>query len=350
MVQAVVAWSAPCEAAAGGPAGTDAARALERAGVDLLVLEVGTTARLDPVPVLSAVARATDRIGLVAALPVAEQPPFLLARALGTLDHVSRGRSGWLVDERRPSLVVQDDTGRWQDAAGCPDAQWAEAVAEHVDVACALWDSWDADAVVADRVSGRFVDHTRVRPVHAQGRYFRSRGPLNNPRPPQGRPVLVGTATSTPAGVRLPAARVDVVVVRAADAAAAAGAVAAVRRHTPAPVLVAVLPDLPGAPVASDPARPAVPLTGPPEVVTHLGLQLLAGSGADGLVLCAPLDPRTASVVAGDLLPRWREAGALGPAPRGGFLRDRLLAVAAGDPAGADPVPGPVDLVDGGVR
>lgn len=342
VVQAVVAWSAPCEAAVGGPAATDAARALERAGVDLLVLEVGRTARLDPVPVLSAVARATGRLGLVAALPVAEQPPFLLARALGTLDHVARGRSGWLVDEHRPGLVVRDDTDRWQDADGCSDAQWAEVVAEHVDVTCALWDSWDPDAVVADRVTGRFVDHTRVRPVHAEGRYFRSRGPLNNPRPPQGRPVLVGSATATSAGVRLPAARVDVVVVRADDAAAAVAAVAVVRRSTPAPVLVAVAPDLPGA-RARRPADPAVPLTGGAEDVARRALEVLQDSGADGLVLCAPLDPRTVSVVAGDLLPRWREAGAVGPGPRRGFLRDRLLAIAPGDL-------GPVDLVDGGVR
>jgi N-acetyl-S-(2-succino)cysteine monooxygenase len=42
-------------------------------------------------------AAATRRIGLAATLPTTFYPPFLLARLMTTLDHLSRGRIAWNV-------------------------------------------------------------------------------------------------------------------------------------------------------------------------------------------------------------------------------------------------------------
>ena len=46
------------------------------------------------------------------------------------------------------------------------------------------------DAMVIDQENEIFADPAKVHPVHFEGRYFRSRGPLSAPRSPQGRPVI----------------------------------------------------------------------------------------------------------------------------------------------------------------
>jgi hypothetical protein len=314
----IVAWTSPSDPAVAGAAALDAVRALDRYGVDLLALEqVPGTARMDPVPALTAFARVTRRIGLVAGSPVADQPPFLLARALGTLDLVSGGRSGWLVDETRPDLVVTDDTVRWQNSAGADHEEWAQAVAEHVDVACALWNSWEPDAVVVDREREVFVDHTKVHTVDARGRYFSSRGPLNNPPPPQGRPVLLGVSQ---VGQPQPSAAVDVVVVRAAELGQVVDLVASVRADSPVPVLVPVVAGIEGTPVTD---AVALRVGGTAATVAAELSRLVEMTGADGVLLHGDLDPRTVHGTLGALVPEW------GPAPADtGHLRDRLLAFA----------------------
>jgi FMN-dependent oxidoreductase (nitrilotriacetate monooxygenase family) len=59
-----------------------------------------------------------------------------------------------------------------------------------------LWDSWADDAVLDDRESGRYADRTRVRPIDHVGPHYKVTGPLNLPRSPQGRPVLVQAGSS----------------------------------------------------------------------------------------------------------------------------------------------------------
>src|SRR5205823_5528285 len=62
---------------------------------------------------------------------------------------------------------------------------------EFMSVVKALWDSWAADAVVDDRASGLYAKPDRIRPANHRGDFYRVAGPLNLPRCPQGRPVLV---------------------------------------------------------------------------------------------------------------------------------------------------------------
>jgi FMN-dependent oxidoreductase (nitrilotriacetate monooxygenase family) len=59
-----------------------------------------------------------------------------------------------------------------------------------------LWDSWADDAVLDDRASGRYADPRKVRPINHAGAYYKVKGPLNLPRSPQGRPVLVQAGSS----------------------------------------------------------------------------------------------------------------------------------------------------------
>ena len=44
----------------------------------------------------------------------------------------------------------------------------------------ALWASWEPGAIIADRHSGVLVDHTKVHAVNLEGRFYKTRGPLNS--------------------------------------------------------------------------------------------------------------------------------------------------------------------------
>jgi FMN-dependent oxidoreductase (nitrilotriacetate monooxygenase family) len=88
---------------------------------------------------------------------------------------------------------------------------------EFTELVCQLWESWEADAIVDDADGGVFADHTKVHPIDFVGQYFRSRGPLNTARPPQGRPVLV-QAGGSPRGREFAAKNADSIIASATDA------------------------------------------------------------------------------------------------------------------------------------
>jgi FMN-dependent oxidoreductase (nitrilotriacetate monooxygenase family) len=73
-----------------------------------------------------------------------------------------------------------------------------------------LWDSWDADAFLYDKMSGLFYDERKLHVLHHQGKYFTVRGPLNVAPAPQRHPVIV-QAGASPDGRELAAATADVV-------------------------------------------------------------------------------------------------------------------------------------------
>ena len=73
-----------------------------------------------------------------------------------------------------------------------------------------LWDSWAADAVIDDRTGGFYARRERIRPINHRGAFYSVAGPLNMPRCPQGRPVLV-QAGSSDTGRRFAARYADAV-------------------------------------------------------------------------------------------------------------------------------------------
>ncbi|SJN40007.1 Nitrilotriacetate monooxygenase component A [Luteococcus japonicus LSP_Lj1] len=140
---------------------------------------------LDPVVTLTAIARETERIGLVATSSTTFNEPYNLARQFKALDVVSHGRAGW-------NAVTTSDP-----AAA---ANYGQAVAERperygrahemLQVVEALWGSWGQDAWLKDKASGRFVDVSKVQPVNLQGQHVASRGHLPIPPSEQGQPVV----------------------------------------------------------------------------------------------------------------------------------------------------------------
>src|SRR5690606_33552628 len=50
---------------------------------------------LEPITLLSALAAVTDKIGLIGTASTTYSLPYTLARQFASLDHLSKGRSGW---------------------------------------------------------------------------------------------------------------------------------------------------------------------------------------------------------------------------------------------------------------
>ena len=63
------------------------------------VLEKGAahaeSKKIDPAVLVPYLAQATKHLGIVPTLSVSEYPPYLLARLVNSLDHVTEGRIGW---------------------------------------------------------------------------------------------------------------------------------------------------------------------------------------------------------------------------------------------------------------
>jgi FMN-dependent oxidoreductase (nitrilotriacetate monooxygenase family) len=105
---------------------------------------------------------------------------------------VSGGRAGW-------NIVTTADRSSAQNfgLADRPDHRdrYVRA-AEFLEVSLKLWDSWEDDAALADKESGRFARPDRIHAIEHEGDFYSVRGPLNVPRPPQGHPLLIQAGSS----------------------------------------------------------------------------------------------------------------------------------------------------------
>jgi FMN-dependent oxidoreductase (nitrilotriacetate monooxygenase family) len=161
-------------------------------------LYVGPNARhniqavFEPITLLSAIATATEHIGLIATASTSYHEPFNLARVFASLDHISGGRAGWNI----VTSASDAEARNFNRVGAASHADRYDRAAEFVDVALKLWDSWEPDALVLDAASGVFADTDKVHPIAHVGEYFRVQGPLNTPRIPQGRPLLVQAGSS----------------------------------------------------------------------------------------------------------------------------------------------------------
>ncbi|WP_329369901.1 LLM class flavin-dependent oxidoreductase [Streptomyces sp. NBC_01483] len=193
------------------------AQLAERGGLDFVTLG-DTFARPGPdaLAVLSRLAPATRRIGLVPTVTITHTEPFHVQAAVATLDWVSRGRAGWQLDV---STTEGEARLFGRRHAAPADALWREA-GEIAEVAARLWDSWEDDAEIRDEATGRFIDREKLHHVDFRGATFFVKGPSIVPRPPQGHPVRVVDATEGPAR-RVAARYADVALVRVAGPAQA---------------------------------------------------------------------------------------------------------------------------------
>ena len=202
-----------------------AVREFERAGLDLFIIEDSLTVpdtyggsaevslaqasfapKHDPLALVPYLLSATEHLGIVPTISASFYPPFTAARLLATLQHFSNGQLGWNVVTSGSDLAAQN-YGLDQQIEH--DLRYEKAE-EFVDVVRKLWRSWEPDAILEDARAGIFADHTKVRPIHHDGEFFKVRGPLNTAPLPE-EPVLV-QAGASPRGKAFAGANADVAI------------------------------------------------------------------------------------------------------------------------------------------
>ena len=67
---------------------------------------------------------------------------------------------------------------------------------EHLAVVQGLWDSFEDDAFVRDKKSGKYFDKGKMHPLNYEGEFFKIQGPLNIERSPQGQPIIFQAGAS----------------------------------------------------------------------------------------------------------------------------------------------------------
>ena len=148
---------------------------------------------LEPITVLAAVAVATSRVGLIATASTTYTEPFNLARQFASIDHISNGRAAWNIvtswlataarklrrrrpgQPRRPLRPRRGVHGGRQGAVG------------QLGRGCGHRRPGARDLRAAASASDRSI----IAAISTQ-----VAGPLNMPRCPQGRPVLVQAGSS----------------------------------------------------------------------------------------------------------------------------------------------------------
>lgn len=148
--------------------------------------------QLEPLTLLAGLAVATQHIGLGATVSTSFFEPYNLARQFASIDHMSGGRAAWNIVTSANDFAARNfGLDRLP-----PHGDRYKRAAEFTDIVRKLWDSWEDDAFVRDRESGRFFDPAKQQVVDHDGPYFKLHGALNIERSPQGRPVLIQAGAS----------------------------------------------------------------------------------------------------------------------------------------------------------
>ena len=148
--------------------------------------------RFEPLTLLSALSTLTSKIGLVGTVSTTYSEPFNIARQFASLDKISGGRAGWNV----VTSPLQGSAGNFNKGNHPEHALRYEMAGEYLEVAQGLWDSWEDDAFIRDRETGKFYDEDKVHTLDHNGKFFNAKGPLNIDRSKQGQPVIFQAGAS----------------------------------------------------------------------------------------------------------------------------------------------------------
>ncbi|MGA9662055.1 MAG: LLM class flavin-dependent oxidoreductase [Pseudomonas alloputida] len=147
----------------------------------------------DPLLLVSAMAAVTRHLGFGLTANLTYEAPYLFARRLSTLDHLSNGRVGWNIvtgyldsAARAMGLAQQPEHDRRYDQAD-----------EYLQVLYKLLEgSWADDAVVADRQHRVYATPDKVRKVQHLGEFYKVEGYHLCEPSPQRTPVLFQAGSS----------------------------------------------------------------------------------------------------------------------------------------------------------
>lgn len=128
----------------------------------------------DPVALVTWLSAVATKLGFAVTMSTTFYPPFLLARTLATLDHLTRGRIGWNIVSSTSSAEARNFG---LDDLPAHDERY-ERADEYMEVCSRLWESWDADAVEMDMEARVFADPTKVHRVDFKGKWYKTQGPF----------------------------------------------------------------------------------------------------------------------------------------------------------------------------
>jgi len=141
----------------------------------------------DPALLIPAMAHATKHLGFAFTSSIQQYHPYIFARLVSTLDHLTKGRIAWNIVT---SYLESGARGIGQPGL-LPHDERYDAAEDYVEICYKLWEgSWRDDAVVKDRERGIYADPAKVRDIHHDGKYFSSHGCHLSEPSPQRTPVL----------------------------------------------------------------------------------------------------------------------------------------------------------------
>jgi FMN-dependent oxidoreductase (nitrilotriacetate monooxygenase family) len=161
---------------------------------------------LEPLMIATSMAAVTKKIGFIVSNSTTFNQPYSLARSILSLDHLSGGRVGWnVVTAYDPRAAHNFGLGNLPSH----DDRYAKA-AEFIDVVLGLWDSWETAGLALNTATDQWGDPRYIHRLDHVGQHFSVAGPLQVPRSPQGRPVVV-QAGGSPQGRDLAARYAELV-------------------------------------------------------------------------------------------------------------------------------------------
>lgn len=148
---------------------------------------------IDPFGAISAMAAVTRNLGFGITAAVTFEHPYLLARRLSTLDHLTKGRVAWNVVSSYLDSAARNIGMERQIAH---DARY-DLAEEYMEVTYKLWEgSWEDGAVLRDKERGIFTDASKVHPIRHEGTYFKVPGFHLCEPSPQRTPVIFQAGAS----------------------------------------------------------------------------------------------------------------------------------------------------------
>ncbi len=165
-----------------------------RGGPETAIREAMQIPINDPSLLIPAMAQATEHLGFAYTSSIFQSPPFTFARAISTLDHLTRGRVGWNIVT---TYLRNAATNLGLEELPSHDARYDRAD-EYLDVVYKLWEgSWEDGAVLRDRAGGRHADPAKIHAIHHKGEHYSVEGPHLAEPSPQRTPLLFQAGTST---------------------------------------------------------------------------------------------------------------------------------------------------------
>lgn len=180
----------------------------------------------DPLMLVSAMAAVTKGLGFGVTVNVHAEEPYIFARRMSTLDHLTEGRIGWNI-----VTGYLDSAARavGQAALGEHDTRY-DRDDECLELLYGLWEgSWDDEAVVRDRQARVYADSRHVRKIRHDGKYYRSEGYHLSEPSRQRTPVLYQAGTSG-RGQQFAARHAECVFISSPDTTVARNASRAIRQ------------------------------------------------------------------------------------------------------------------------